>query len=56
VHSLNQRQFDSAILRATIGCFISSNEMRCSESTSNQAIWCDPMIFKVCGHDRSALL
>jgi len=38
VHSLNQRQFDSAILRATIGCFVSSNEMRCSECTSNQAI------------------
>ena len=38
VHSLNQQQFDSAILRATIGCFISSNEMRCPESTSNQAI------------------
>jgi hypothetical protein len=37
-HSLNQDQFDSAILRATIGCFISSDEMRCPESASHQAI------------------
>ena len=38
VHSLNQQQFDSAILRATIGCFIASDELRCPESGSNQAI------------------
>ena len=36
--SLNQDEFDSAILRATIGCVISSDEMRCPESASNQAI------------------
>ena len=38
VHSLNQQQFDSAILRATIGCFIVSDELRCPESASDQAI------------------
>ena len=38
LHSLNQDQFDSAILRAAIGGVISSDEMRCPESASNQAI------------------
>jgi hypothetical protein len=38
VHSLNQQQFDSAILGATIGCFIVSDELRCPESASDQAI------------------
>ena len=38
VHSLNQQQFDSAILRTTIGCFIVSDELRCPESASDQAI------------------
>ena len=56
VHSLKQQQFDSTVLRATIGRSIVGDELRRPESASDQAIRRDPMIFKVSGHHRSVLL